>query len=219
VKYLRPAEPVNGRSGFGYYECSSCKNEFIRRNDSAKIGSGLCKKCSSIENGKKHSTHKASGTRLHKIWIQMKARCYIESSGSYKNYGANGITVCNEWKDSFEEFRDWSILNNYSDSLSIDRINSNGNYSPQNCRWTTKKTQQRNTRRLNSKNTSGYRGVTFSYNKWESKIKVDYKPIYLGRFDTKIEAALVYDNYILTYSLEHTKNFLYNENNRLKENI
>lgn len=82
--------------------------------------------------------------RLSTIWLNMKARCFNPKNAGYKNYGERGITVCDEWKESFENFYNWAINNGYEKTLSIDRIDPNGNYEPSNCRWTTMKVQQNN---------------------------------------------------------------------------
>lgn len=86
-------------------------------------------------------------TRLYKIWKGIKRRCSSPTYSGYKNYGGRGITLCAEWAESFEAFRDWAIANNYRDGLSIDRINNDANYEPGNCRWATAAEQLRNTRR------------------------------------------------------------------------
>lgn len=89
------------------------------------------------------------GTRIYNIWHSMKSRCYYEKDKCYKSYGGRGIIVCEEWsnKDTgFVNFFNWSVRNGYSDNLTIDRINVNGNYEPSNCRWITMVEQQSNKR-------------------------------------------------------------------------
>ena len=76
----------------------------------------------------------------------MKQRCSNPNHKSYHNYGGRGIIVCDEWKNNYQAFYDWSMNNGYKEGLSIDRINNNGNYEPSNCRWTDKITQNNNTR-------------------------------------------------------------------------
>lgn len=86
--------------------------------------------------------------RIYKIHFGMLTRCYDAQSKSYKYYGARGITVCDEWLHSYEPFYEWSINNGYFNELTIDRIDSNGNYEPSNCRWSDSKTQGRNKRHV-----------------------------------------------------------------------
>ena len=84
--------------------------------------------------------------RLYSIWANMKTRCYNKKNKNYKNYGGRGIKICNDWPMDFPAFYDWAITNGYSDSLTIDRINNDGNYEPSNCRWATAKEQRHNQR-------------------------------------------------------------------------
>lgn len=87
--------------------------------------------------------------RLYAIWLGMKSRCQDLHNSSFGNYGGRGISVCDEWKDDFIEFQTWSVKNGYSDKLTIDRVDVDKGYSPENCRWATILEQSRN--KTNSK--------------------------------------------------------------------
>ena len=120
-------------------------------------------------------THGMSHTRLHNIWLPMRNRCSKPNCSAYGKYGAKGIRVCEEWDKSFEAFRDWSYENGYNDSLTIDRIDSTGNYTPENCRWVTQKVQQNN--RGNNVYLT-YKGETHSLIEWEQITGIPYRVLY-----------------------------------------
>lgn len=125
----------------------NCGNEKIV--SSADLLKGCVKSCGCLAKEirqKGQPKHNLYHTRIYKIWSSMKNRCYLKSHIAYKNYGGRGIKVCDEWKNDVVEFYNWAINNGYKDNLSIDRINNELNYCPENCRWATSLQQQNNTR-------------------------------------------------------------------------
>lgn len=113
------------------------------------LTSGDSTSCGCATRGKLHdifTRHGESHTRLHNAWANMKYRCLNPNADCYENYGGRGITVCEEWINSYEAFRDWALSNGYTDDLTLDREDNNGNYEPDNCRWVTYTTQNNNRR-------------------------------------------------------------------------
>ena len=120
--------------------------------------------------------HELCNHRLYYIWTTMKARCNNPKSQKYKNYGLRGIRVCDEWLNDFKVFYDWAMQNGYKDNLSIDRIDVNGNYEPNNCRWATN-IQQSNNRTNNYLIT--YNNETHTIAEWARIINVKYQTLYM----------------------------------------
>lgn len=89
--------------------------------------------------------HNLYGTKIYQIWISMKQRCYYKKYTHYKHYGSKGIEVCDEWKNNVVQFYNWALSNGYKEGLSIERIDINKNYCPENCKWIPKNEQQMNT--------------------------------------------------------------------------
>lgn len=110
----------------------------------------------------KHGMH---NSRIYNIYICMKERCYNPNSKSYLEYGGRGIEICDEWlgESGFQNFCSWAFTNGYEEKLTIDRINVNGNYCSENCRWTTRKVQNNNTRR---NRVIQYNGESHSVSEW-----------------------------------------------------
>lgn len=98
----------------------------------------------------KHNESHNHKTRLYGIWAGMRQRCNNPNKDAYKYYGGKGVKVCEEWND-YSKFKEWALSNGYNDSLSIDRIDANGNYCPLNCRWLT---ISENTARANKNHTT-----------------------------------------------------------------
>ena len=167
----------NGRT---YWKCKcDCGNITIV--EAYKLKTGHTKACGCLgEYNKKHLyqysiKHHLMDTRLYRTWQNMKRRCDTPLTDSYKYYGARGIKVCDEWLDKeegFLNFYNWAMTNGYKDNLTIDRIDVNGNYEPNNCRWVT---QSENCRNRNNNVYLTKNGITKTIVEWCEEFNLNQK--------------------------------------------
>ena len=147
------------------------------------------------KNGQFVFEHGLDNHPLYKKWRNMKYRCYNTNDTRFHVYGGKGIIVCDEWKNDFMAFYSWAISHGWQKELWIDRIDTNGNYEPSNCRFVTESESSENKGIYNRKHKLP-KGVYFGGNTYQSMIRVNKKLRYLGRFDT-VDAALArYQNEI-----------------------
>lgn len=145
----------------------SCENATIVEVIGTNLTRGITKSCGCL----RHRGHHQRKTRLYCIWMDMKQRCSNPNCKAYQNYGGRGIQVCDKWRSDFMSFRDWAFANGYDETLEIDRINNDDNYSPDNCRWITHQEQQYNKR---TNRLVEYNGVIKPLKKWTEELGLDY---------------------------------------------
>ena len=119
-------------------------------------------------------THGDSHKRLHNTWLGMKARCFNEGDYHYKWYGGRGISMYQQWVNSYESFKEWALSNGYNDMLTIDRINPDGDYEPSNCRWVDMKVQNNN--RRNNRKIKAF-GMELTIGRWSEKTGINASTI------------------------------------------
>lgn len=149
-----------------------CGNQITVRGSSLRSGVTLSCGCYKLDSLK---THGMSKSRLYALWHGMKVRCLNENGEIFDRYGGRGITICPEWENSFEAFRDWAMANGYRDDLTIDRIDTNGPYSPGNCRWATMKEQENNKR---NNHLITFEGETHTVTEWAEIKGINRQALY-----------------------------------------
>lgn len=159
------------------YRCiCDCGNERIAV--SSYLLNGTTKSCGCTLRQatiKRSTTHGKTKHPLYHVWMGMKTRCFNEKCGWYHRYGGRGITVCDDWKKDFQIFYEWAMASGYREGLSLDRIDVNGNYEPNNCRWATIHEQQNN--RRNNVHIEAY-GRTLTVAEWAIELGISKETIY-----------------------------------------
>lgn len=200
--YMKYAtETSHQRNRFGIYECPYCGRE--REVETIRVTGGYTKSCGCLR-GKSNKKHGLSLSRFYSIWHNMLDRCYNKNSKQFNDYGGRGIIVCEDWLD-IKNFVDWvENKSNWEEGLTLDRIDNDKGYSPDNCTFSTKTIQSINQRKR-STNTSGYVGVSWEakVSKWRASISFKNEKINLGSHKTIEEAVQARDKYILENNLPH----------------
>lgn len=203
VKLIREYRAVNGglSRAMGDFQCGDCLVIFQSRMERLAVMTGFCIACSNKRAGRKRATHGFSNanSRLHVTWANMKRRCLAPKGSEVKKY--KGVTLCAEWMD-FLPFMEWSIANGYTDAMTIDRIDTLGGYSPENCRYVDHSVQAAN-RRITEQNKSGHVGVSFDRGKWVAKVQWRKVQVHLGRHARIEDAISARNEYIKANDLPH----------------
>lgn len=170
-----------------YCRCKcQCGNDAVVM--ASKLKSGHTKSCGCLQKERAAeairtatSTHHMSNTKAYSIWLSLKRRCDLVTDKAYRYYGGRGISVCDEWYNSFENFYDWMIMNGYIEcsdmrntAYTIDRIDVNGDYAPDNCRLTTMLTQANNKR---NNRIETYNGESHTVAEWARVKGIKYKTL------------------------------------------
>lgn len=167
-------EPARTKSGKFAWKCKCDCGKFVIVKG-FELKNGGTKSCGCYKNDiarKRLTKHGLSRTKLRSILTSIHSRCENPNHISYKNYGGRGISVCKEWIEDFSAFYEWAINNGYKENLQIDRINNDGNYEPNNCRFVTQKENL-----MNKRNTLvyAYDGKEKTLQEWAIESGIEYR--------------------------------------------
>jgi hypothetical protein len=191
-----PTELSKQRSRYGLYECPYCGKHWEVVMGSVKCGD--TKSCGCLRG----ELHGLKGHKLYGTWRQMVQRCTNSKHKNYKNYGGRGIIVCEEWLD-IKKFIAWAESTHPNiEGYTLDRIDNDKGYNPDNCRWTDKTTQAIN-QRIQKNNTSKVLGVSWKSRdkRWVAQISHMGKKVWLGQFISIEDAIEARNSYILVNKL------------------
>ena len=199
----KPTENYYKKVRMAIFECTCCKKHFEAVVTKKAETQQFCKQCNGTSNKKPNRDHP-----LYKVWTDTRAKLKCTDSRRVAYLDKN-ITMCPEWDNSYDNFYEWAINNGYSDGLTIDRINNDGNYEPSNCRWVSYSVQIVNQRPIKVTNTTGYKGISkVTDTRWVAHIKYEHKSYGLGSFSTALEAAIAYDSFVHIMKWPHSTNNL-----------
>lgn len=186
---LYQVEPNRWRTTRWLCQCDCGKQSVVV---GTSLRSGISYSCGCLRNElakQRFTVHGSRRSRLYKIFHNMKNRCYNKENPNYHHYGGRGITICEEWMQDFSSFKEWALKSGYNDKLTIDRVDVNGPYSPDNCRWVTMKVQQNNKR---NGNTITFHGETHTISEWADITGIPYYTLHsrISKLNWPVERAL-----------------------------
>lgn len=148
--------------------------------------------------------HGMAHTRIYQCWSDMKQRCDNPHNQFYYRYGGRGIKICDEWRD-FPTFCSWALSHGYREDLTIERIDNDGDYCPDNCKWATQQEQSLNKTHLPSK--TGFVGIRFRANRYQAEFTRNCVSYYVGRFKTLEEAVAARAAALEAWEIDNNRGF------------
>lgn len=167
---------VSEKNRNSWWKCRcDCGREVVVYRGSLTSGDSISCGCYHREHVRDFpKTHGMSSTPLYSTWSGMVQRCTNPNAKNYERYGGRGVTVCSEWENDFQNFRDWAVTHGYEQGLTIDRKDNDLGYSPDNCRWVDRITQQNNTRR---NKLVTFNGETRSIAEWSRILGINHETL------------------------------------------